>query len=59
MKTEHIVVKSTIEFKKRVKLMAEKDNKTLSSFVRDCILEHIDRAQKHGNENLYSLQKNS
>lgn len=43
MKTKHIVVKVTEEFKKRVKKAAERDNKTLSSYVRDCLLEDFKR----------------
>jgi len=39
MKTEYIVIKATKEFKTRVKEAAERDNKTMSSFVRDCVLE--------------------
>lgn len=47
MKTKHIVVKVTEVFKKRVKKAAERDNKTLSSYVRDCLLEDFKRKGKN------------
>ena len=50
MRTEFITIKSTPEFKKRVKEAAERDNKTLSSYVRDCILDDFKRKEKDGKD---------
>ena len=48
MKTVHLVVKATEEFKNRVRKAAERDNKTMSSYVRDCLLEDFKRKGKNG-----------
>jgi predicted transcriptional regulator len=50
MRTELITIKATPEFKKRVKAAAEKDNKTLSSYIRDCILDDFKQKEKHGKD---------
>jgi hypothetical protein len=48
MKTELVVIKATKAFKKRVKEAAERENKTLSSYVRDCILADFNKKEKNG-----------
>jgi len=48
MKTEHIVVKATKEFKEKVKQVAVENNKTLSGYVTDCILSDLKKEKKNG-----------
>lgn len=46
MKSELIVIKATPEFKKRVKEASDNDNKTLSDYIRDLILDNFKQIEK-------------
>ena len=50
MKTSLITIKSTQEFKKRVQEAAEKEERSMSGFIRDCIFEKLKRDSKNGTD---------
>lgn len=51
MKNKIIPVKSTEEFKNEVKKVADQDNKTMTGYITDLILEDFrKRGLRHGND---------
>lgn len=46
MKTENIIIRSTKVFKKRVKKAAGMDNKDMSKYITDLIVEDIKKKEK-------------
>ena len=46
MKTKHLVLRVTEEFKARVKKAAERDNKSLSAYVVDLVLADFAKKEK-------------
>ncbi len=46
MKTENIQIKTTLEFKKRVREAADRNNKTMSEYATDALLLKMSQDSK-------------